>query len=226
MPSQVKVSSSAWSHSLALGGCSHSENQFCALGISSIFRSSCHIQSRGVAQLERCQRKILVDSRQEGSFAKTGSIKEAPQQSINVRAQRPCLGVGKREGAKTLREHFSYFYILRATLLHSRLTLCDPLDCSLPGSSVHGILQQEYWSGLPCPSPGDLPDPGIEPESPVAPESQEDSLLFFCIGTLPNRKVGLGCHKRARPDLLKTLSLTGERGGLWSRPSQTVEKEF
>ena len=33
--------------------------------------------------------------------------------------------------------------------------------------------KQEYWSGLPFPSPGDLPDPGIEPESP---ELQADSL--------------------------------------------------
>ena len=33
------------------------------------------------------------------------------------------------------------------------LTLCDPMDCSLPGSSVHGILWQEYWSVLPFPSP-------------------------------------------------------------------------
>ena len=34
------------------------------------------------------------------------------------------------------------------------LTLCDPMDCSLPGSSVHRIFQlQEYWSGLPLPSP-------------------------------------------------------------------------
>ena len=30
-----------------------------------------------------------------------------------------------------------------------------------------GFSRQEYWSGLPCPSPGDLPDPGIEPKSPV-----------------------------------------------------------
>ena len=30
-----------------------------------------------------------------------------------------------------------------------------------------GFSRQEYWSGLPCPSPGDLPDPGIEPRSPV-----------------------------------------------------------
>ena len=32
-------------------------------------------------------------------------------------------------------------------------TLSDPVDCSLPGSSIHGIFQQEYWSGVPLPSP-------------------------------------------------------------------------
>ena len=46
------------------------------------------------------------------------------------------------------------------------------MDCSLPGFSVHGIfqarvLEKEYWSGLPLPSPGDLPDPGVEPRSPA-----------------------------------------------------------
>ena len=39
--------------------------------------------------------------------------------------------------------------------------------CNPPGSSVHGIFQEEYWSGLPFPSPGDLPNPGIEPRSPI-----------------------------------------------------------
>ena len=48
-----------------------------------------------------------------------------------------------------------------------RQTLCDPTDCSLPVSSDHGILQQEYWSGLVFPPPGDLPNPGIEPISPT-----------------------------------------------------------
>ena len=43
------------------------------------------------------------------------------------------------------------------------------MDCSLLGSSVHGIFKQEYWSGLPCPPPGDLPDPGIEPVSLMSP---------------------------------------------------------
>ena len=40
-----------------------------------------------------------------------------------------------------------------AKSLQSCLTLCDPIDSSLPGSTVPGILQQEYWSGLPLPSP-------------------------------------------------------------------------
>ena len=44
------------------------------------------------------------------------------------------------------------------------LTLCDPMDCSPPASSVHGILQARRCR-LPCPSPGDLPDPGIKPAS-------------------------------------------------------------
>ena len=46
-------------------------------------------------------------------------------------------------------------------------TLCDPMDCSLPGSSVHGIFQARVWSGLLFPSPGDLPDSKIEPGSPT-----------------------------------------------------------
>ena len=47
-------------------------------------------------------------------------------------------------------------------------TLCDPM-----GSSLHqappsmGFARPEYWSGLPFPSPGNLPDPGIEPRSPA-----------------------------------------------------------
>ena len=40
-----------------------------------------------------------------------------------------------------------------------------PMDCSPPGSSVHGIFRQENWNRLPFPTPGDLPDPGIKPSS-------------------------------------------------------------
>ena len=48
------------------------------------------------------------------------------------------------------------------------------MDCSLLGSSVHGFSRQEYWSGLPYPSPGDLPDPGTELGSPAL---QADSFI-------------------------------------------------
>ena len=47
-------------------------------------------------------------------------------------------------------------------------TLCDPMDSSLHQALPSiGISRQEYWSGLPFPSPGNLPDPGIEPRSPT-----------------------------------------------------------
>ena len=52
------------------------------------------------------------------------------------------------------------------SVAQSCLTLCDPMDCSPPGSFVHGFSRQEYQSGLPCPPPGDLPNPGIESRSP------------------------------------------------------------
>ena len=42
---------------------------------------------------------------------------------------------------------------------------CDPMYCSLPGSLSMEFLRQEYWSGLPFPTPRDLTDPGIKPKS-------------------------------------------------------------
>ena len=46
-------------------------------------------------------------------------------------------------------------------------TLCDPGTVAHQASLSMGFSRQEYWSGLPFPSPGDLPDPGIEPRSPT-----------------------------------------------------------
>ena len=55
-------------------------------------------------------------------------------------------------------------------LSHSgHVRLCDLMDCSLLGSSVHGLLRQEYWNGLSCSLPGDLPNPGIKPASLMSP---------------------------------------------------------
>ena len=51
--------------------------------------------------------------------------------------------------------------------------LWDSMDCSPPGSSVHGILQARTLEWLPFPPPGDRPKPGTEPASPAL---QVDSL--------------------------------------------------
>ena len=45
-----------------------------------------------------------------------------------------------------------------------------------------GFSRQEYWSGLPCPPPGDIPDLEIEPAPLVSPTLQADSLLLESLG--------------------------------------------
>ena len=57
---------------------------------------------------------------------------------------------------------------LVVVVVQSCATLCDLMDCSLPGPLFMGFSRQVYWSGLPFPSPGDLPDPGIKPMSPTS----------------------------------------------------------
>ena len=73
--------------------------------------------------------------------------------------------------ATTVRLTFCYYCLVA----QSCLTLCNLMDCSPPGSSVHGIFQAKYWSGLPFPSPRDLSNPEIKPASPVL---QAHSLLL------------------------------------------------
>ena len=65
-------------------------------------------------------------------------------------------------------------------------TLCDPMDyiaCKAPLSME--FSKQEYWSGLACPTPGDLPDPVIQLTSPVSPALQADSLSLSHQGSPP-----------------------------------------
>ena len=56
----------------------------------------------------------------------------------------------------------------------SCLTLCDSGTAAHQAPLSMGFSRQEYWSGSPFPSPGDLPDPGAEPGSPAL---QADHLL-------------------------------------------------
>ena len=66
-----------------------------------------------------------------------------------------------------------------------------------------GFSRQEYWRGLPCPPPGDLPDPGIEPESLESPALQMDSLLLS--------------HQRSPPiDTCSFISFRLDGGAWWA----------
>ena len=78
---------------------------------------------------------------------------------------------------------------LRAcSIAQSCLTLCDPMHCSLPSSSVHGIISwQGYWNGLPFPPPGNLSHPGIKPTSPETPGKQ--ILFYWATWEAPNTRL-------------------------------------
>ena len=52
-----------------------------------------------------------------------------------------------------------------------------------------GRSRQEYWSWLPCPPPGDLPNPGIKPTSPASPALQVGSLLLSHQGKPPGKPI-------------------------------------
>ena len=63
----------------------------------------------------------------------------------------------------------AYVPCVHAKSLQSCPALCDTVDCSPPGSSVHGIVQARILEWVALPSPGDLPDPGIKSRSLKSP---------------------------------------------------------
>ena len=81
----------------------------------------------------------------------------------------PCYPTVLSSRELPLEDHLPVF-----SVAHSCPALCHPMDGSPLGSSVHGTLRQEYWSGLPFSTPGDLPHPGIK----------TSFLLVFCNGRL------------------------------------------
>ena len=77
---------------------------------------------------------------------------------------------------------------------------CNPMDCSLPGSSVHGILQARILEWVAFHSPGDLSDPGIEPGSPSL---HADSLPTELRGKITNLNIQFIIYmKGTKQDLL------------------------
>ena len=71
--------------------------------------------------------------------------------------------------------HLSNCIVCLCLVAQLCLTICDPVDCSLPGSSVRGIFQARILEYVAVSSSRNLPT-GIEPASPVSPALQGDSL--------------------------------------------------
>ena len=68
-------------------------------------------------------------------------------------------------------------------------TLCDLVGWSRQAPLAVEFSRQEYWSGLPFRTPGDLPNPGMEPESLASPKLQADSLPLSHLGSHRNQQV-------------------------------------
>ena len=80
--------------------------------------------------------------------------------------------------------HPTFTVKVKVLVIPSCLTLCDPMHCSQPGSSVHGILQARLQEWAVIHFSRDLPNPGIEPKSPAL---QVDSYCQSHLGS-PHRR--------------------------------------
>ena len=100
---------------------------------------------------------------------------------------------------------------VKVLVSQSCLTLCDPMDGSPPGSSVHGISQARILTGVGCHSffQGGLPNPGSEPGSPAL---QADSLLSEAPGKPFSIKEQFKhCWKEPQRCSNRTLNVIGQK---------------
>ena len=85
--------------------------------------------------------------------------------------------------------------------LFSRVRLCDPMTVAYQAPPSMGFSRQEYWNGLPFPSPGDLPDPRMEPTSPALAggcfttelPGKQARHICMCVGVCAHAKLFQSC---------------------------------
>ena len=143
---------------------------------TSMKNSPCSLQleSPHTATKTQHNQKILINLKNK-KVAKGGEL------GVSIILTQSSDGMLTELTKKAFLEHPLSFLTCKMCA-ESCLTLCDPMDCSLPGSSVHGIFQEGILE-LPCPPPGDLPNPGIKPAS-----------LAFPADTLPLAHLRMGPH--------------------------------
>ena len=104
---------------------------------------------------------------------------------MEIKVSKPlvkCTVILQRYSFQHKNSNFQYSSSLLCARVLRRFRLCAILDCSLPGSSVHGILQA--W--ILCPPPGDLLDLGTEPVFLTTPVLAAGSLPLCHLGSPPH----------------------------------------
>ena len=93
---------------------------------------------------------------------------------MQVKKQQLQLDMEQETGSKSGKDyvkaiycHSAYLTYMQTEVAQSCPTLCEPIDCSLPGSSVHGIFQAIVLEWIAISFSRDLPNPGLEPRSPT-----------------------------------------------------------
>ena len=103
---------------------------------------------------------------------------------------------------------------------HVRLfATLQTVSCQAP--LLMEFSRQEYWSGLPCPPPGDLPDPGVEPESLTSPAWQAGSLPL-----VPPGKPGSPVSFMANPSHLNVLAPEEGQTRNESASARNISRDF
>ena len=132
---------------------------------------------------------------------------------------------------KLVSSFFGYVLCYACVLSHfSRVRLFGTLwTVAYQAPLAIGFSRQEYWSGLLCPPPGDLPNPGIEPVSPASPALQAAAASVVSDSVRPHRhqptgfphpwdspgkNTGVGCHF-----LLQCMKVKSESEVTQSRPT-------
>ena len=136
---------------------------------------------------------------------------QTPGNLVTVQNQSPpARNVSSHPGnnGKDIRDRVmgpqTHRHVCACSVTHScPTTLCNPWTVARQAPLSMASSRQEYWSGLPFPSPGDLPDPGIRLRSPAL---QVDSVP----SELPESQTDLGSNHDSTPSLLCDLGKVAE----------------
>ena len=122
-----------------------------------------------------------------------------------------------------------YDSCVRACQVTSVMSDCDSMDCGLPGSSVHEVLQAGILEWLPGPPPGGLPDPGVDPTSVMSSALAGRFFMTSATWKAPTIDTNTRKRKASIHNTKVNCQITGEknkRGREGTRPTKANPKQL